>query len=102
VTRDEISLNAALEVMAETKRHHVGGDVQLTAAIQVIVNTALDREREECAKVCATHSEALANMAYKAREGSVVSLLGTRPSDLMMCADETGKCANLIRARSAK
>lgn len=52
MTRDEISLNAALKIMAEIKRPHIGGIVQLTAAIQCIVNTALDREREECAVAC--------------------------------------------------
>jgi hypothetical protein len=83
VTRDEISLNAALEIMAELHQPHIGGLTQVTAAIQCIVNTALDREREECAKVCDARVFAIDGAGNEYRREATAS-----------------QCAAAIRARA--
>jgi len=49
---DQTSLKAAREIMAEMQRTHIGGNVQLTAKAQCIINAALSQDRKACIAEC--------------------------------------------------
>lgn len=49
---DQTSLKAAREIMTEMQRTHVGGNVQLMAKVQCVVNAALIQERKAYITEC--------------------------------------------------